>query len=53
MIYFYRKYCQFAFDLGMTSSEVKQYAVMLFPIVANELLWTLGQSVNTFIYGHM
>lgn len=26
---------------------------MLFPIVANELLWTLGQSVNTFIYGHM
>ena len=37
----------------MNSSEIGQYAAMLLPIVLNEFLWTVGQNVNTFIYGHM
>lgn len=27
--------------------------VMLLPILLNELLWSVGQNVNTFIYGHL
>lgn len=53
MIYFYRRTCRFAFDLHMKKAEVVQYIVMLTPIVVNELLWTIGQNVNTYIYGHM
>lgn len=53
MIYYYRKICSFAIDLHMDSVEIRQYAVMLLPIVINEFLWTMGQNVNTYIYGHM
>ncbi len=53
MIHFYRKICHFTVDLHMETPELKQYAVMLLPIVINELLWTMGQNVNTYIYGHM
>lgn len=53
MIYYYRKICSFAVDLHMDSVEIRQYAVMLLPIVINEFLWTMGQNVNTYIYGHM
>lgn len=30
-----------------------QYFAMLLPVVLNEFLWTIGQNVNTYIYGHM
>ena len=53
MVYFYHRTCQFSFDLRMKASEISQYLIMLTPIVVNELLWTLGQNVNTYIYGHM
>ncbi len=53
MIHFYRKICHFTVDLHMETPELKQYAVILLPIVINELLWTMGQNVNTYIYGHM
>lgn len=53
MVYFYHRTCQFSFDLRMKASEISQYLIILMPIVVNELLWTLGQNVNTYIYGHM
>ena len=53
MIYFYNKICKLHFCIRMNSSEIGQYAAMLLPIVLNEFLWTVGQNVNTFIYGHM
>lgn len=53
MIYFYKKTCEFRFKLDMDRPELVQYAGMLIPIVLNEFLWTVGQNVNTFIYGHM
>lgn len=31
----------------------RQFAVMLFPILVNEFLWSAGQSLNTCIYGHI
>lgn len=30
-----------------------QYLTMLWPLLVTEFLWSLGQNVNTFIYGHM
>jgi Na+-driven multidrug efflux pump len=53
MVFFYVKTCSFKFDLRMNKEEVWQYIVMLMPIVLNEFLWTVGQNVNTYIYGHM
>ena len=53
MVYFYQKMCRFTFDLHLPKAEILQYIFMLSPIVVNELLWTLGQNVNTYIYGHM
>ena len=53
MLFFYKRVATFRFDLSFTKQEWKQYVVILLPIVANELLWTIGQNINTFIYGHM
>ena len=53
MVYFYQKMCRFTFDLHLPKADILQYIFMLSPIVVNELLWTLGQNVNTYIYGHM
>ncbi len=53
MICFYNKINRFRFSLKMNRAEVWQYVTILFPIVFNEFMWTVGQNVNTFIYGHM
>lgn len=53
MVFFYAKNCSFKFGLRMNKEEIWQYIVMLMPIVVNEFLWTVGQNVNTYIYGHM
>ena len=53
MIYFYNKICKFRVCIKMDGTEIKQYITILFPIVFNEFMWTVGQNVNTFIYGHM
>ena len=53
MIYFFNKINRFRFSLKMNRAEVWQYITILFPIVFNEFMWTVGQNVNTFIYGHM
>lgn len=43
----------FHFSLSLGREEYRQYLVMLFPILINEFLWSVGQNVNTFIYGHL
>ncbi len=53
MIFIYKKVAGFRFRINLSGLEFRQYLVMLIPIVLNELLWTMGQNVNTYIYGHM
>lgn len=53
MVAAYRRLCRFRFRPRIGRAALRQYLGMLLPIVANELLWTLGQSVTTGIYGHM
>ena len=43
----------FRFSLSLGAGGYRQYLLILLPILATELLWSLGQSVNTFIYGHL
>lgn len=43
----------FRLSLMVGSAFWKQYLSMLLPLLATEFLWSLGQNVNTFIYGHM
>ena len=42
---------QFSLDLG--KAGYIQYAAMLLPVLINEFLWSLGQNVNTYLYGHL
>ena len=53
MIMVHHKVCRLSFNLKMNPAECRQYAVILMPVVVNEFLWSVGQNVNTFIYGHM
>ncbi len=48
-----RGHRDFRFSLSLGAGGYRQYLLMLLPILATELLWSLGQSVNTFIYGHL
>lgn len=41
------------FSLSLGPVGWRQYLVMLLPILVNEFLWSVGQNVNTFIYGHL
>lgn len=41
------------FSLALGKDGYKQFLVMLLPILVNEFLWSVGQNVNTFIYGHL
>lgn len=41
------------FSLRLGKEGYSRYFVMLLPVVLNELLWTIGQNVNTYIYGHI
>lgn len=43
----------FRFSLSLGAGGWRQYLVMLLPILVNEFLWSLGQNVNTYIYGHL
>lgn len=43
----------FRFSLSLGREGYRQYLIMLLPILITELLWSLGQNVNTFIYGHL
>ena len=44
---------QFRFSLALGKPGWRQFAGMLLPILVNEFLWSVGQNVNTFIYGHI
>lgn len=48
-----RDQTDFRFSLSLGADGYRQYFMMLFPILMTELLWSLGQNVNTFIYGHL
>lgn len=43
----------FRLSLALGAGGWRQYLAMLLPILVTELLWSLGQSVNTAIYGHL
>lgn len=44
---------EFRFSLSLGIGGYGQYLRMLLPLLATEFLWSLGQNVNTFIYGHL
>lgn len=44
---------RFQFSLSLGTEGCRQYLIMLLPILVTELLWSLGQNVNTYIYGHL
>lgn len=48
-----RGHRDFRFSLSLGAGGYRQYLLILLPILATELLWSLGQSMNTFIYGHL
>lgn len=41
------------FSMRLGRAGWLQYFAMLLPVVFNEFLWTVGQNINTYIYGHM
>ncbi|MBD5485594.1 MAG: MATE family efflux transporter [Lachnospiraceae bacterium] len=41
------------FSLTLGKDGYRQFLLMLLPILINEFLWSVGQNVNTFIYGHL
>lgn len=40
-------------SLSLGAAGWKQFSLMLLPILVNEFLWSVGQNVNTYIYGHI
>ena len=42
-----------SFSLSLGREGRREYLWMLLPLLATEFLWSLGQSLNTFIYGHI
>ncbi len=45
--------CSLHFSLALGKEGYKQFLIMLLPVLVNEFLWSVGQNVNTFIYGHL
>lgn len=41
------------FSLALGAAGWRQFIWMLLPILVNEFFWSLGQNVNTCIYGHI
>lgn len=41
------------FSLRLVKVSVKEYLLMLVPIMISEFLWSLGQNVETAVYGHI
>lgn len=54
MVVLYLRLCgRMRFSLRLGKDGYRQYLFMLLPVVLNEFFWTIGQSVNTFVYGNM
>ena len=52
-VMFFALYGRIGFSVSLGKERFWQYLSMLIPVVLNEFLWSLGQSINTFVYGHM
>ena len=50
---FFRAYGRIYFSIRLGKAGYSQYFLMLLPIVLNEFFWSVGQSVNTYVYGHL
>lgn len=50
---FFRLYGKIRLSANLGKAGLLQYLSMLVPVVVNEFLWSVGQSVNTYVYGHM
>lgn len=48
-----RKESGMNFSLNLGAEGYCQFGRMLLPVLVNEFLWSVGQNVNTFIYGHL
>ena len=53
IVMFFRLYGRIRYSVSLGKEKYWQYLSMLIPIVINEFLWSVGQSINTFVYGHM
>ena len=53
IVMFFRLYARIRYSVSLGKENYWQYLSMLIPIVINEFLWSVGQSINTFVYGHM
>ena len=53
IVLFFRLYGRIRYSVSLGKEKYWQYLSMLIPIVINEFLWSVGQSINTFVYGHM
>ena len=53
IVMFFRLYGRIRYSVSLGKEKYWQYLSMLIPIVINEFLWSVGQSINTFLYGHM
>ena len=42
-----------SFSLRFRSLHIPNYLAMLLPILASEFLWSLGQNVESAVYGHI
>ena len=50
---FLKEYGKIHISVRLDKNGYIQYLCMLAPVVINEFLWSVGQSINTFVYGHM
>lgn len=41
------------FEIRMDKIHIRQYVVILMPLLASEFLWSLGENVYASIYGHV
>ena len=53
IVLFLRLYAGIRFSIDLGRDGYLQYFAMLCPVVVNEFLWAVGQSVNIYVYGHM
>ena len=48
-----RKRGGFHFSVSLGAAGWRQFFLMLLPVLVNEFFWSIGQNVNTYIYGHI
>lgn len=53
LLLFFRLYKNMHISIRLGRDGYIQYFAMLLPVVVNEFLWSVGQSINTFVYGHI